>query len=66
MSDTVRVPEPVKQRLEREHDERGISRGAIIEDWMQKADAYDELKSDFKQAMKTRSENPSLTGGRTD
>ena len=54
MSGTVRVPDRVKARLDREKADRGISRGAIVEEWMTKADKFGRLESDFLDEMQTR------------
>jgi len=46
MGKTVRIPDPVYSRLTTEADRRDISRGAVVEDWMDKAEKYDQLERD--------------------
>ena len=43
MGKTVKVPDPVYDRIEREAKRQDVARGAIVRDWMDKADRYDEL-----------------------
>jgi len=43
MGETVRVPDPVYQRIERESDRQDVSMGAIVRDWMDKADRLEEV-----------------------
>ena len=40
VTETVRVPEPVYDRLSREAETQDVPRGAIVRDWMEKADKY--------------------------
>lgn len=40
---TVRVPDPVYQRITREAEREDIARGAVVRDWMDKAEKYDEI-----------------------
>lgn len=54
MSDQVKVPDSVKERVDSEAEERGIPRGSVIEQWMHKADQLDDLLADFKDSIKTR------------
>lgn len=54
MPDSVHVPERVKDRLDREHDERGIPRSSIVVEWMEKADKFDAIQADFIESMQTR------------
>ena len=54
MRPTVKVPKPVKERIDQEADERDIPRAAVIEEWMQKADQLDDLLEDFKDSVQTR------------
>lgn len=43
MGQPVRVPDPVYQRIERQSEREDISRGAVVRDWMEKAEKYDQL-----------------------
>lgn len=44
MGKAVRVPDPVYRRIESESDREDISRGAVVRDWMEKAEKYDEME----------------------
>lgn len=44
MTQTVRVPDPVYDRLSREAERKDLSRGAIVRAWMEKADDYEALE----------------------
>ena len=44
MGQSVRVPDPVYQRLSREAERQDVSRGAIVRDWMEKAERFDEME----------------------
>jgi len=39
MSEHIRVPEPVYERLNDEADKRGISMGAVVESWMREVES---------------------------
>jgi len=56
MTDQVRVPDPVKKRIDAEAERRDIGRGAVVEQWMHKADQLDKLLEDFKDSVQTRAE----------
>lgn len=43
MGQTVRLPDPVYNRIERVAEREDISRGAVVREWMQKAEKYDEV-----------------------
>lgn len=43
MTRTVKVPEPVYERLSDEAQKQDVSRGAIMKIWLNKADAYDSV-----------------------
>jgi hypothetical protein len=47
---TVKVPEPVYERLSDEARKEDVSRGAIMKIWLDKADAYDSVF--FKDTLK--------------
>jgi len=47
---TVKVPEPVYERLSDEARKEDVSRGAILKIWLEKADAYDSAL--FKHTIK--------------
>lgn len=44
MGQSVRVPDPVYNAATREAERRDISRGAVIEDWLRKAERFDEME----------------------
>ena len=43
MGKAIRVPDPVANRIDREAEREDISRGAVVRDWMEKADKYEEV-----------------------
>lgn len=45
MTETVRIPEPVFERVKRESNQKDVPRGVVIRDWMEKADKYDEIET---------------------
>ena len=45
MGETVRVPKPVKERIEQEAEAGDISQGTVVREWMQKADELEMLDS---------------------
>lgn len=45
MGKTIRVPDPVAERIERIADRQDIAHGAVVREWMQKADKYDEWEA---------------------
>lgn len=45
MGKTVKVPDPVYERLSREADRQDVSRGAIVRDWMDKAERFEEMEA---------------------
>ena len=45
MGKPVKVPDPVYDRVSREAGRRDIARGAVIADWMDKAEKFDEIES---------------------
>ncbi|AFH23097.1 hypothetical protein OSG_eHPD7_00125 [environmental Halophage eHP-D7] len=47
---TVKVPDPVYERLSDEARKEDVSRGAIMKMWLDKADAYDSVF--FKDTLK--------------
>lgn len=42
MGKSVRVPDPVYSKITTVADREDISRGAVVRDWMEKAEKYDE------------------------
>jgi len=44
VTETVRVPEPVYQRATEQAERKDLSRGAIIQQWMEKAEQYEEAQ----------------------
>lgn len=43
MSEQIRVPEPVYDRLIRESERKDTTLGEIVRDWMEAADRLDEM-----------------------
>lgn len=41
---TVRVPEPVYERIERQSERQDVARGVIVKEWMEMADKYQQLE----------------------
>jgi len=48
---TVKVPEPVYERLSDEARKEDVSRGAILKIWLNKADAYETVFSEVQSKM---------------
>jgi hypothetical protein len=44
MGKTVRIPDPVYNAATTEAERRDISRGAVIADWREKAEKYEEVE----------------------
>lgn len=44
MGKTVKVPDPVYERIEREAEREDITRGAVVRDWMDKAEKLDRAE----------------------
>lgn len=44
MGQTVKVPDPVYRQIEREAEREDITRGAVVRDWMDKAEQFDRLE----------------------
>jgi len=42
MARTVKVPDPVYDRIQREAERQDVSFGTIVRDWMDKAEKWDE------------------------
>jgi len=43
MTEAVKVPDPVHERLAREAAERDVTMGAVIAEWMHDADRFETL-----------------------
>jgi hypothetical protein len=43
MGKTIRVPEPVYSKATTQAEREDVSRGAIIRDWMEKAEKFEEV-----------------------
>jgi len=41
---TVKVPDPVYERIQRKAEREDVSHGVVVRDWMDKAEKYDELE----------------------
>jgi len=44
VSEPVRVPDPVYEKLTREANHDDVSRGSIIKEWMEKAEKYEDME----------------------
>jgi len=44
VTDTVRVPEPVFEKIVRESERKDVARGVIVKEWMENAEEYDNLE----------------------
>lgn len=44
MTRTVRVPDPVFERIERTAENRDVPNGVVVEEWMEKAQKYEEME----------------------
>ena len=44
MGKPVKVPGPVYGRIEREAEHEDITRGAVVRDWMDKAEKYEQIE----------------------
>lgn len=44
MGQAVRVPDPVYSKATIQAERQDVSRGAIIRDWMDKAEKFDEVQ----------------------
>jgi len=42
---TVKVPDPVYERISRESDRQDVSMGTVVRDWMDKAEQYEEIEA---------------------
>jgi len=43
MGKSVRVPDPVYSKLSSKAEREDISRGAVVREWMEKAEKYEEV-----------------------
>ena len=46
MGKAIRVPDPVYERLSAVSQREDVSRGAVVREWMEKAERFDELDLD--------------------
>lgn len=44
VSKSIRIPDPVYERVTRESERQDVSRGTVVRDWMEKAEKYDEME----------------------
>lgn len=44
MGHAVRIPDPVYERIERQAEREDITRGAVVREWMQKAEKYEQVE----------------------
>jgi len=45
MGKTVKVPNPVYQRIEQQAEREDVARGVVVREWMRKAEKYDEVEA---------------------
>lgn len=43
----MKVPTPVYERIEREAEREDITRGAVVRDWMNKAEKYEQMEGQY-------------------
>jgi len=43
MGKTIRVPDPVYSKATTQAEREDVSRGAIVREWMEKAEEFDEV-----------------------
>jgi len=43
MGKPVKVPDPVYDRIERQAEREDITRGAVVREWMKKAEKFEEF-----------------------
>ena len=44
MAKTVKVPDPVYERIQRRAEREDVSHGVVVRDWMDKAEKYDQIE----------------------
>lgn len=44
MGTSVKLPDPVYERVSREAKRQDVTRGAVVKEWMEKAERFDELE----------------------
>jgi len=44
VTEPVRVPDPVYERLTREAESQDVSRGVVVKQWMEKAEKYEQAE----------------------
>jgi len=44
MGQPVRVPDPVYERITRQSEREDISRGAVVREWMEQAEKYQQME----------------------
>jgi len=45
MGKPVRLPDPVYSKATREANRQDVSRGAVIKEWMEKAERFDQMEA---------------------
>jgi hypothetical protein len=45
MGKSVKVPNPVYQRIEQQAEREDVPRGVVVREWMRKAEKYDEVEA---------------------
>lgn len=49
MTETVRVPDPVFERISRRAENRDVPNGVVVEEWMKKAEKFDQMEEQHGQ-----------------
>jgi len=44
MGKSIRVPDPVYSKAQREAERQDVSIGVVVRDWMDKAEKFDEME----------------------
>lgn len=47
MAQTVKVPDPVYERIQRESERQDVSYGTIVRDWMDKAEKFEQMEGHY-------------------
>jgi hypothetical protein len=45
VTETVRVPDPVKRRIESEAERQDVTQGTIVKTWMKNAEKFEEMET---------------------
>jgi len=44
MAQTVKVPDPVYSKIQRQAERQDVSMGVVVRDWMDKAEKFEEIE----------------------